>query len=251
VPPSSWPYLDHPGILAFAHRGGAGDLPENTMPAFARAAALGYRYFETDAHLTSDGVVIAFHDDVLDRVSDATGLIGDMPWSELAQVRVDGHPIPRLDELLETFPDVRVNIDPKHDPVVEPLADLLLAMGAIERVGIGSFSDRRLAAMRQRCGPKLCTSLGPRDTLRLKAAARGLPMGRLPAPCAQVPVRARGMVITDKRFVDAAHRRGMQVHVWTVDEPEEITYLLDLGVDGLMTDRLEVLKDVLTSRGLW
>jgi glycerophosphoryl diester phosphodiesterase len=251
VPPSNWPYLDHPGILAFAHRGGAGNLPENTMPAFARAAALGYRYFETDAHLTADGVAVAFHDDVLDRVSDATGVIGDMPWSELAQVRVDGHPIPRLDELLETFPDVRVNIDPKHDPVVAPLAELLLSMGAIERVGIGSFSDRRLAQMRQRCGPRLCTSLGPRDTFRLKAAGRGFPFRRFPSPCAQVRVRAGGMVITDKRFVDAAHRRGMQVHVWTVDEPGEMEHLLDLGVDGLMTDRLEVLKDVLTRRGLW
>ena len=251
MPASDWPYLDQPGILAFAHRGGAGDLPENTMPAFARAAALGYRYFETDAHLTADGVVVAFHDDVLDRVSDASGVIGEMTWSELAQVRVSGHPIPRMDELLETFPNVRINIDPKHDPVVDPLADLLLAMDAVERVGIGSFSDRRLAAMRRRCGPKLCSSLGPRGTARLKAAARGLPVGRLPAPCAQVPVRARGVVVTDKRLVEAAHRRGLQVHVWTVDEPEEMEYLLDLGVDGIMTDRLEVLKDVLTNRGLW
>jgi glycerophosphoryl diester phosphodiesterase len=251
VPASDWPYLDQPGILAFAHRGGAGDLPENTMPAFARAAALGYRYFETDAQLTADGVVVAFHDDVLDRVSDASGVIGEMTWSELAQVRVSGHPIPRMDELLETFPNVRINIDPKHDPVVDPLADLLLAMDAVERVGIGSFSDRRLAAMRRRCGPKLCSSLGPRGTARLKAAARGLPVGRLPAPCAQVPVRARGVVVTDKRLVEAAHRRGLQVHVWTVDEPEEMEYLLDLGVDGIMTDRLEVLKDVLTNRGLW
>src|SRR3954451_19145710 len=158
------------------------------MAAFARASALGYRYFETDAHLTADGVVVAFHDDVLDRVSDTTGTISRLPWSELAQGRVGGHPIPRMDELLETFPDVRVNIDPKHDPVVEPLAALLGEMGAVERVGIGSFSDRRLAEMRRRCGPKLCTSLGPLGTARLKAAARRLPVGRFPAPCAQVPV---------------------------------------------------------------
>lgn len=251
MPPSSWPYLDHPGILAFAHRGGAGDLPENTMAAFTRATALGYRYVETDAHLTADGVVVAFHDEMLDRVSDATGVIGALPWSEVARVRVGGEHIPRMDELLETLPDVRVNIDPKHDAVVAPLADLLLAMGAVKRVGIGSFSDRRLREMRRRCGPALCTSLGPRGTARLKAAARGLPVGRFASPCAQVPVRARGMVITDERFVDAAHRRGMQVHVWTVDAPDEMERLLDLGVDGMMTDRLEVLKHVLTNRGLW
>jgi glycerophosphoryl diester phosphodiesterase len=251
VPRSDSPYLDHPGILAFAHRGGAGDLPENTMPAFARAASLGYRYFETDAHLTADGVVVAFHDDVLDRVTDGSGVISALPWSEVAQARVAGHPIPRLDELLETFPDVRVNIDPKHDAVVDALSDLILRLGAVERVGIGSFSDRRLAEMRRRCGPKLCTSLGPRGIARLKAAGRGIPVGRLPAACAQVPVRSGRVVVTDARFVAAAHRRGMQVHVWTVDDPAEMERLLDLGVDGLMTDRLEVLKDVLTRRGAW
>ena len=251
MPPSAWPYLDHPGILAFAHRGGAGDAAENTLPAFARAADLGYRYFETDAHLTADGVVVAFHDDVLDRVTDGTGAIADLPWAEIAQARVGGQPIPRLDELLETFPDVRVNIDPKHDPVVAPLADLLQRLGAVERVGIGSFSDRRLAEMRRRCGPRLCTSLGPRGTARLKAAARGVPIGRLPSPCVQVPVRSGRVVITDRRFVVAAHRRGLQVHVWTVDDPAEMERLIDLGVDGLMTDRLEVLKDVLVRRGLW
>ena len=251
MPNSAWPYLDHPGILAFAHRGGAGDAPENTLPAFARAADLGYRYFETDAHLTADGVVVAFHDDVLDRVTDGTGAIADLPWSEVAQARIDGQPIPRMDELLETFPDVRVNIDAKHDPVVAPLADLLRKLSAIDRVGIGSFSDRRLAEMRRRCGPRLCTSLGPRGTARLKAAARGIPVGRLPSPCAQVPVRSGRVVITDRRFVAAAHRRSMQVHVWTVDDPVEMERLIDLGVDGLMTDRLEVLKDVLVRRGLW
>jgi glycerophosphoryl diester phosphodiesterase len=251
VPRSAWPYLDHPGILAFAHRGGAGDLPENTMPAFARAAALGYRYFETDAHLTADGVVDAFHDDVLDRVTDGTGVISSLRWSEVSQARIGGHAIPRMDELLETFPDVRMNIDPKHDPVVGPLAELIVHLGAVERVGIGSFSDRRLAEMRRRCGPKLCTSLGPRGVARLKAAARGLPVGRLPSPCAQVPRRARGVPVTDRRFIDAAHRRDMQVHVWTVDDAAEMDQLLDLGVDGLMTDRLEVLKEVLERRGLW
>ena len=125
MPQSPWPYLDHPGILAFAHRGGAGDAPENTLPAFALAADLGYRYFETDAHLTADGVVVAFHDDVLDRVTDGTGAIAHLPWADVAQARVGGQPIPRMDELLETFPAARVNIDPKHDPVIAPLADLL------------------------------------------------------------------------------------------------------------------------------
>ena len=83
-------FLDHPGPIAFAHRGGAGDWPENTMPAFAGAVALGYRYVETDVHVTADGVLLAFHDDRLDRVTDRAGVVRELPWSEVRQARVDG-----------------------------------------------------------------------------------------------------------------------------------------------------------------
>ena len=101
MPHSPWPFLDHPGPLAFAHRGGAGEWPENTMPAFEHAVGLGYRYVETDVHATADGVLVAFHDDALDRVTDRTGKIADLPWSYVAEARVDGRePIPRLDDLL-------------------------------------------------------------------------------------------------------------------------------------------------------
>src|SRR4051812_12435948 len=101
MPPSPWPYLDHPGVLAFAHRGGAGDGPENTLSAFARAVEVGYRYLETDVHVTADGVLVAFHDDVLDRVTDRTGRIRELPWSEVSEARVGEEPIPLLEELLE------------------------------------------------------------------------------------------------------------------------------------------------------
>ena len=251
MPPSPWPYLDHPGVLPFAHRGGASDAPENTMPAFANAVALGYRYLETDTHVTADGVLVAFHDDVLDRVTDRTGRISELPWAEVAEARIGGEPVPLLADLLDAFPDARINIDPKADGAVAPLADLLLRMDAVDRVGIGSFSDRRLADLRKRCGPRLCTSLGPRGVARLKSASRRVPVGRIPAPCVQVPVQARGVTIVDERFVATAHRRDMQVHVWTIDDPGEMYRLIDLGVDGIMTDRPAVLRQVLESRGLW
>ena len=221
------------------------------MPAFARAVAMGFRYLETDAHVTADGVLVAFHDDVLDRVTDRTGRISELPWAEVSEVRVEGEPIPRLGDLLDAFPGARINIDPKHDDAVAPLAELLLRMGAVERVGIGSFSDQRLAELRRRCGPRLCTSLGPRGVARLKAAACGVPVGRFAAPCVQVPVHSRGVTIVDERTVAAAHRRDMQVHVWTIDDAPEMHRLIDLGVDGIMTDRPAVLKEVLESRGLW
>src|SRR5690606_37959325 len=152
-----------------AHRGGAGDWPENTMPAFAGAVALGYRYVETDVHVTADGVVLAFHDDHLDRVTDRGGDIADLPWREVSRARVDGvEPIPRLEDLLGTWPGLRINRDPTRDAVVEPLAAVLARTGAVARVGIGSFSDRRLDRLRRLLGPGLCTSLGPRGVARLK-----------------------------------------------------------------------------------
>jgi glycerophosphoryl diester phosphodiesterase len=252
LPASPWPFLDHPGVLAFAHRGGAGDWPENTMPAFEAAVALGYRYLETDAHVTADGVVLAFHDDVLDRVTDGQGTIAELSWAEVRRAKVDGtEPIPLLEDILGAWPDVRVNIDPKHDAVVEPLAELLQRMDAVDRVCLGAFSDRRLTRLRRLLGPRLCTSLGPVGTARLVAAKRGVPVGGLPAACAQVPVRQGRLTITDAAFVAAAHRRGLQVHVWTVDDADEMRRLLDLGVDGIMTDRPVVLKDVLEERQAW
>ncbi|HIM84911.1 MAG TPA: glycerophosphodiester phosphodiesterase, partial [Acidimicrobiia bacterium] len=146
-PPSAGlhPFLDHPGILAFAHRGGTGAWPENTLAAFRHAVGLGYRYLETDVHLTADGAVVAFHDDSLDRLTDRTGRIADLSWDEVSEARVAGtQPVPLLAELLDEFPEACINIDPKHDAVVEPLARVLRDAGALRRVCIGAFSDRRI-----------------------------------------------------------------------------------------------------------
>jgi glycerophosphoryl diester phosphodiesterase len=247
------PFLDHRGPIAFAHRG-AHDLPtigENTMAAFARAVELGYRYVETDVHTTSDGVLLAFHDDRLDRVTDRSGKIAELPWRVVGEARVGGEPIPRLEDLLGSFPDLRINIDPKHDASVEPLVEVLRRTDAVDRVCIGSFSDRRIATLRAQLGPRLCTSLGPRGVARLRAASVGLPSGRFVDRAAQVPVRAGKVRLVDERFVRAAHRHAIEVHVWTIDDPDEMDELLDLGVDGIMTDRPVELRAVLERRGQW
>ena len=152
------------------------------MPAFAGAVALGYRYVETDVHVTADGVLCAFHDERLDRVTDAEGLIRELPWSTVSEARVDGlEPIPRLEDLLDAWPELRVNIDPKHDSAVDALAETLSRTGAVERVCIGSFSDRRIARLRHLLGPRLCTSLGPRRWLDSRARA---------STCRSAPSRA-------------------------------------------------------------
>jgi len=217
------------------------------MRAFAHAVALGYRHLETDAQLTADGQIVAFHDDVLDRVTDRRGALATLEWSTIADARIDGEPPVLLADLLRAFPDTCFNIDPKQDAVVEPLARLLNELEAVDRVGIGSFSAKRLARLRTLCGPRLCTSIGPGQILRMRCA----PWGPWAAACAQVPERWGGLRLVDRRFVETCHRRGMQVHVWTVDDAEGMHRLLDVGVDGLMTDRPTLLKEVLEDRGEW
>lgn len=250
--PARHPFLDHVGPIAFAHRGGAGDWPENSMPAFAAAVALGYRYVETDAHTTADGVVVAFHDDRLDRVTDRTGVIAELPWSEVCLARIDGRePVPLLEDLLVAWPTLRINIDPKHDEVVEPLADLLQRTRSLDRVCIGSFSDRRLERLRAQFGRELCTSMGPSGVARMRASSFGLGRRVPPGDCMQIPASTRGVPLVDRRFVERAHRSDIAIHVWTIDEPEEMNRLLDLGVDGIMTDRPAVLREVLRGRGEW
>lgn len=247
------PYLDTGGPIAFAHRGGAEEFPENTLRAFRHAVELGYTHVETDVHATADGVAVAFHDDSLDRVTDRRGAVGELAWSEVRRARVAGtDPILRLDELLEELPDTRINLDPKSDASVGPLVEVLRRAGAVDRVCVCSFSDRRTRQVRDRVGDQLCVGAGPRGIARLLAASARLGSpGGLDYHAAQVPVRAKGVTIVRPAVVSAAHRHGVAVHVWTIDDPAEMHRLLDLGVDGIMTDRPSVLRRVMIERGHW
>jgi len=156
-----------------------------------------------------------------------------------------------FDELLEAWPEVRIAVDPKHDRAVEPLINALLRADAIDRVCVGSFSGRRLSAARRLGGPRLCTGLSPRAVGQLQAAAAGVPTRVKAGACAQVPPKAKGVPLVHRRFVDAAHGQNLVVHVWTIDDADEMHRLLDLGVDGIMTDTPTVLRDVLLARGTW
>jgi len=246
-----WAFLDHPGPIPFAHRGGACEHPENTMAAFDYAVRLGYRYVETDVHTTADGVLVAFHDDVLDRVTDRRGAIAALPWAQVRQARVGGDAIPLLEDVLTAWPDLRVNIDPKHDASVQPLVEVLERTKAHDRVCIGAFSEARLMRFRRLTGDRVCTGMGTRAVVMLRMASLGMPVRRFAGDCAQVPVRQGPVAVVDHRFVAAAHRRHLAVHVWTIDDPAEMERLLDLKVDGIMTDRPAVLKEVLVRRGQW
>ena len=260
-------FLEWPGPIPFAHRGGAEELPENTIPAFAAAIDLGYRHLETDVHLSRDGVVMAFHDDVLDRVTDGRGAIGSLGAAEIEAAdagyrfskdggstypwRGRGLRVPRLAELLEHWPEARINLDAKSDAVVAPLIALLRQMNAFDRVCVGSFSDARIARVRRLAEARVCTSMGPRAVTAARFASYTGRIPRLGADCLQIPVSNRGVRLVDHAMVRAAHRSGIAVHVWTIDDERQMELLLDLGVDGIMTDRPRLLRDVLHRRGAW
>jgi glycerophosphoryl diester phosphodiesterase len=251
--------------VAIAHRGSRLLWPENTMVAFSGAVALGYRHLETDLHLTRDGVLVCIHDHTLDRTTDGTGPVGDLTFEELADVdagyrhqtaegavyRGKGIRVPSLEEAVLAFHDVSFVVDLKAENLVGPLNDLIERLGLHDRLIVGSFSDRRLDEFRAVAGSRVATSTGAglsRSWVMASRMGRGV---RCEALALQLPRTSRGVRVIDSRLVQAAHGLGLQVHVWTVNKPDEMTELLDLGVDGIITDRPDLLKAVLVERGLW
>jgi glycerophosphoryl diester phosphodiesterase len=243
-----------------AHRGFSLDGLENSMAAFAAAVDLGLRYLETDVHSSADGRLLAFHDDRLDRVTDSRGVIAELPWSRLREARIGGRePIPLLEDVLGTWPDVRLNIDVKASGAIRPLIEVIRRTNALDRVIVASFSGRRRAAVRRALGPGLATSAGPARiaSWRLGGVLPG-PVGALVAraglgavAAVQVPLHAGRLELVTETSLRRAHAAGVQVHVWTVDDAPQMHRLLDLGVDGLMTDRSDTLREVFIERGIW
>lgn len=254
----NYPYLSSPQPRAFAHRGWhIDDLDglENALPAFRRATHEGYVYLETDVQVTADGTVVVHHDPTLDRTTDRTGSVELLRWSEVRRARIAGkEPISRLEDLLEELPEAHFNIDVKSDAAVAPFVRALERTGSIDRVAAASFSARRLGRIRKLAGPKLTMAMGPISAGAILAGSRTplLPLRWLArGSMAQVPMRRGRISIVSKTFIDAVHRVGAEVHVWTIDDREQMIELLDLGVDGIVTDRPDILRDVLVERGVW
>ena len=257
--PTGYRYLDDSvAPLAFAHRGGAEhpDLVglENTLTAFRHAVELGYDYLETDVHATSDGVLLAFHDTVLDRVTDLRGPVEHLTLADVRRARIGTEErIPTLAELFEELPRARFNIDLKSDAAVPLLASFVEERDARDRILVGSFSRRRIATFRRLTGGRVATSACPVEVaayliLPWRVADR-LTGARFAA--FQIPHRRGWLRLTSGRFVRRAHAARKHVHSWTIDDPAEMIELLDRGVDGLMTDRTDILKDVLVARDQW
>lgn len=225
------------------------------MLAFGNAIEWGYRCLETDVQATRDGVLVTFHDATLDRTTDSSGTLTALPWSQVRQARIGGtEPIPTLDEVLDSF-DATVNIDLKSENATELVAGAVHRHRAEDRVCVVSFDDNRLRRFRRLTGGRIATVC----TQSAVAAVIGSPSVRLDRGIGgdvfQVPVTHRvgplRVPVINRRFLERAHALGRPVHAWTINDSEQMHRLIDLGIDGIITDRIDVLREVLTERGLW
>jgi glycerophosphoryl diester phosphodiesterase len=248
-----------------AHRGFSLGGLENTLAAFRAAVELGYSHLETDVHTTSDGELFLFHDRTLDRVTDGHGRIHDLTADEVRRVRIGGtEPVSTFDELVAAFPQARFNLDVKDWHSVPSVVAAIERYSVHDRVLIASFSDRRRRAVLKQLSRRTASSAGTMANALflvlgplLSAPALGFPARAAlrralrDVDALQVPVRYRAIPVVTAGFVRRAHRLGLYVHVWTINDPAEMHRLLDLGVDGIVSDRADLLKDVLQARGQW
>lgn len=221
------------------------------MLAFRHAYDLGFRYLETDVRLSSDGVVFAVHDETLERLTGSSAAVSHLTAAELDRQMLDGRePLVRMSDLFEAFPDARFNIDLKSDEVVAPMCALVNDLAAFDRVSLGSFSHARIKTARKLL-PGIASAASTTEAAQIRLLPELVLRGRVAPTSLQVPVRHARITVITPAVIRRAHALGMQVHVWTIDDPAEMHRLFDLGVDGIVTDRTDILKDVLVARGTW
>lgn len=247
-----------------AHQGGDGLRPGNTLAAFENAVALGVDVLEMDIHSTKDGEIVVMHDNTVDRTTNGTGPIQSFTLGELKELdagyhwtedegksypfRGQGIAVPTLREVFRQFPDMPMNIEIKQSEpsLAEPLCQLIRAHGMKEKVLIASFKAVAIKEFRRACPEIMTTTV--ENEVRLLYGLSMVYLGRIyppPAEALQVPEYEGNIHVVKKRFVEAAHRRNMEVHVWTVNEINDMQRMLDVGVDGIITDYPDRLLDLL------
>ena len=263
------PYFQKHGIACFAHRGGAALWPENTLESFRGGLAAGCRWIETDVHMTRDGEIVTFHDHDLRRTTNGRGRIRDLTLAELRRLdagynfspdgrsfpfRNKGITVPTLAEVVELDPGARINVEIKQarPSMVAALWRFIDERGLHDRILVASESADTVREFRNLARKTVATSAGKREAFAFWLAARAGLVDRLPIEydALQVPISFGGLAVVTPAFVEAAHRRGLQVHVWTIDSVAQMRWLIDVGVDGIMTDYPARLVELMHERGL-
>jgi len=239
-------------FYGFVHRGGDEKKTENTLEAFQYSSDLGFTFMETDVQFTKDGQVVVFHDIDLKRIAGLEKKISELSLKEIKSIDlIGGGKIPTLDDLLSSFKNLRFNIDIKVDSAVDKTVDIIKSHDALNRTCLAAFSSKRLNRIRILAGRDACTSMGQLEVSKLIMRSWGLPFDKQPGMCAQVPTAQWGIPVVTEAFIEEAHRQDKLVHVWTIDDPEEMHNLIKKSVDGLMTDKPSILKKVLIEQNLF
>jgi len=238
--------------MAFAHRGASDLSTENTMKSFSLAYQLGFKNFELDVQASADGAVFVSHDDNLERILGERIFLSKLTHSEIKRLQSSyGYKIPTLQSVLEQFPDARLNIDAKSWKVVEPLCDVIKSTNCFDRICIGGFNDLRVLNLIQRLGPSVCYSLGPLGVIYCYIGFMFKKQPKFRAGCIQIPESWLGFRLISKNFIEFVHQIGLMVHVWTVNDESKMRKLIEVGVDGIMTDNCVGLKKVMQEYNLW
>lgn len=240
------PYLNQSGVSISAHRGGSEEAPENTLESFGYAIGLGSSYIETDVQLSADGIPYIFHDDDLSRLLNMEVKFNSLHSDQIEKLKLfESYQIPKLETALTQFPNALFQIDLKTDEVALPAMKVIESLNAFDRICIASFSSNRLQKVRKKF-PDTCLSMGPKEILKLLLASFGLYNKTIYGDCLQVPVYHYGIKLVTRRFVKYVQSIGLKIHVWTINDENTMRKLIDLGVDGIITDRPKLLKEVLS-----
>ena len=235
---------------AFAHRGGANDFVENTLEAFQQSINLGFKYIETDVQATKDNKLVIFHDDDLKRMMNVNVDISSINYNELKKYKInDVYEVPTFLETVSSWPNIRFNIDPKSDKSAELLINELKLLDNVDRFCIGSFNSERLDKIRKAFDFKICTSMGLNEVVNFYLL-RFFGISKVSTPCLQLPYYRKGFKVITPNLIRDAHRFNKKVHAWTIDDPVQMNELLDMGIDGIMTDSPKLLKSEIAKRGI-
>ena len=238
-------YLDYEGIEVLAHRGGAEESYENTLESFEYSQSLGCKFIETDVQVSSDGIPYIFHDDDLKRICEIPKKFDSLKSDEIDSLTIfNNHKIPKLEDALNKFPDLSFQIDFKTDEVVEPALNVIQKNNSSDRVCIASFSSKRLERVRS-VSPNLCISMGPNEVFKTLLSRYKLTNSPLKGDCLQVPMKYYGVKIVTKKFVEYLKSKNIKIMVWTINDVETFKYLIQLEVDGIITDRPKLLFETL------
>ena len=241
------PYLDYQGIAVLAHRGGSIESLENTIESFHYSKSLGCKFIETDVQVSSDGIPYIFHDETLLRLLNRDDVFSSLHSSEIDNLRIfDEHSIPKLETVLRIFPDMKFQIDVKTDEVAMPALKVIQENNAMDRVCIASFNSKRLSLVNNNY-PDICISMGPNEVAKMLLSSFGLYKKSILGNCLQIPIYEYGIKLVTKRFVKFIHSKGLKVCVWTINDEKTFKYLIDIGVDGIITDKPKLLFAVLDS----